>query len=250
ANDPAELIVVDGDSTDRTVEIAREYAHLVCSDEGRGKSYARQLGAEQASQEYVAYVDADVTMFEGALLTMLTELQESNCASLHATLAPDMECSTYWQWAQHQQYLLASRREIIGMLCCIMKRDLILQFGFDPSAGGLDDTVLELKMRHAGLRFGASSALVHHAWPADMVSLVKYRVFLGRLTPRAMRKYGIWHPGFWPPLSTAYWLAVSVIKGKPGLIPYLLVEGAAKTAGMMLGFYQMLKEEFTGRVSR
>src|SRR5713226_4585086 len=43
---PRAIIVVDGESSDRTVEIAREYGALVVSDEGRGLPVARKLGAE------------------------------------------------------------------------------------------------------------------------------------------------------------------------------------------------------------
>ena len=34
-NNPAEIIVVDGNSSDRTVEIARRYTEEIYSDEGR-----------------------------------------------------------------------------------------------------------------------------------------------------------------------------------------------------------------------
>src|SRR6266704_2875262 len=46
---PRAIIVVDGESTDRTVEIAREHGAIVVSDEGQGLPVARQLGAEMAA---------------------------------------------------------------------------------------------------------------------------------------------------------------------------------------------------------
>ena len=46
---PYEMIVVDGCSTDDTVEIARDCGATVISDEGRGLPAARMLGARSAT---------------------------------------------------------------------------------------------------------------------------------------------------------------------------------------------------------
>ena len=40
-NNPAEIIVVDGNSTDSTIEIAKRYTKRVYSDKGRGLGYER-----------------------------------------------------------------------------------------------------------------------------------------------------------------------------------------------------------------
>lgn len=242
SNQPAEVIVIDGNSTDKTVELACQYTEAVFSDGGRGKAYARQLGAEMARQEYIAYVDSDVALEEGALAALLKEFQGAGHAAIRAQVRPGMKCSSYWQWAQYQHHLWSSRLEHIGMMACLMRRETILKYGFDPAAGDIDDTVVEFKLRKAGFTFGVSSALVRHSWPPGLTQLVRYRFFLGRLKPRLIQRYGPWHPGFWPPLGTLYWLAVSVVKGKPTLIPYLLVDGVAKTAGMIAGSLELMGE--------
>ena len=61
-NKPFEIIVIDGNSTDRTIEISRRYTERIYSDEDKGLGYARQLGAEMANQEYIAYVDSYVIL--------------------------------------------------------------------------------------------------------------------------------------------------------------------------------------------
>jgi len=55
---PFELIIVDNESTDDTVKIAREYTSLVFSAP-RGISYARNLGVLEASGDIIVFVDAD-----------------------------------------------------------------------------------------------------------------------------------------------------------------------------------------------
>lgn len=238
-NNPAEIIVVDGNSTDRTVEIARGYTERIYSDEGKGQGYARQLGAEKATQEYVTYVDSDVILTEHALATMLAEFQGSEYISIHAQVSPDTKCSNYWERAQLEHYLIP-RRDHIGMLTCIFQRETILKYKFDLSAEHLDDFSLEFKLKKEGYRFGTSSALVYHHWKETLKSFVAHRFLLGRYKPRAIRKYGLWNVGFWAPAVTVYWLTFCLIKGKLSLIPYFIVDGVAETAGMIKGFIEIM----------
>lgn len=59
-----EIIVIDDESTDRTAEIAKEYGAVVLSTKESeslqtGKSAACWFGAQQASGDYLAFMDAD-----------------------------------------------------------------------------------------------------------------------------------------------------------------------------------------------
>ncbi|MFC2072266.1 glycosyltransferase family 2 protein [Chloroflexota bacterium] len=243
-NNPAEIIVVDGNSADRTVEIARCYTDRIYSDDGNGPSFARQLGAEQAKQEYVAYVDSDIILTEGTLTTMLTELQRSDYVSLNAQVSPKMKTSNYWDWAQWQQnqYIQLRLREgHLGTMACLLPKEVILRYKFDSSAGVLDDIDLEFRLKKAGYKLGTSSALIYRRYLDNLKSLIKRRFSFGRYyKPRAICKYGPWHAGFWPPLITAYWLAFCLIKGKPALVPYIIVDGVAEMVGMVVGFTELI----------
>jgi len=58
-----ELILSDGRSQDRTVEIAREKVHVVVSHSGNGRqtiAEARNLGAHRSSGEVLFFINADV----------------------------------------------------------------------------------------------------------------------------------------------------------------------------------------------
>jgi glycosyltransferase involved in cell wall biosynthesis len=241
-NNSAEIIVVDGNSTDRTLEITRKYTERIFNDGGRGLNYARQLGAEQATQVYIAYVDSDVVLSDGAMVTMLADLQGSEYVSMLAQEVTDAKYSSYWQRAQYQHNQFRNAEGHLGTVASLLRRETVLKYGFDLSERDLDDADLELRMRREGCRFGISSAQYYHRYRMDFKSLAMYRFFIGRVGARYIRKYGPWHAGFWPPLSMLYWLGFSLIKGKPALIPYFLVEGVAKTAGMVKGFFELIGE--------
>ncbi len=54
-----EIVVVDGHSVDRTVEVAESYGVRVVKDNKRGKGEAIRVGAMAASHEIVVFMDAD-----------------------------------------------------------------------------------------------------------------------------------------------------------------------------------------------
>lgn len=244
-NNPAEIIVVDGNSSDRTVEIARRFTHRIYSDDGRGLGYARQLGAEQAREEYIAYVDADITLMEGTLATMLDELRGLDYISVHAEVSPDTRCSNYWQRAQLQHELFLRSRDYIGMMASLFKRETVMKYGFDlsPSAKQIEDLSLEFELKKDGYRFGASSAVIYRYYEESLGNLVAHRFLTSRYMPRAIWNYGPWHAGFWLPLATLYWLGYCLIKGKLSLFPYFMVNGVVETAAMIKGFIELIGEQ-------
>jgi glycosyltransferase involved in cell wall biosynthesis len=240
-NRPAEIIVVDGGSTDGTLEIAGQFTNRIYFDEGRGKAFARQLGAEKAAQEYIAYVDADVTLEDGALATMQAELQSSDFISMSARQMLAPECANYWGRAALKHTELSVRRrggEFLGTMACLVRRETILKYGFDPTAGGRDDVVLESRLKQQGYRLGVSPAIAYHHHKMTFKSFVKYRFFLGQLAPGYLKEYGWRQVRFWPPAVMVYWLGFSLARGKLWLIPYFVVNGAAQTAGMVKGFFE------------
>ncbi|MGM9321505.1 glycosyltransferase [Deinococcus aquaticus] len=56
---PDEVIVVDNGSTDRTVQVARDWGATVLRCERPGVAHTRQMGLEAARSEWVATTDAD-----------------------------------------------------------------------------------------------------------------------------------------------------------------------------------------------
>ncbi len=240
SNHPAEIIIIDGGSTDGTVAIGRRFTGWIYSDGGRGKAFARQLGAEVATHPYIAYVDADVTLEDNTLATMLAELCGSDCAAVSARQELGAGCCNYWGRAsrEHAKYGLRRRGgEYLGTMACLLRRETVLKHGFDPDAGGRDDIVLESRLRAHGCRLGVSSAIAYHHHRMDFTGFVRYRFFLGRLAPGYLREYGWRELRFWPPLVMLYWLGFCLAGGKFWLIPYFVVNGVAQTAGAVRGLF-------------
>ncbi len=150
-NNPAEIIVVDGLSTDRTLEIARKYTSLIFSDEGREASYAHQLGAEKATQEYIAYIDSDIVLPEGTLYNLFKELEGTDFVSMAATIKP-ASVSTYWERAiDWNSVILRARNRIGGLQATLLRKDIVLKYGFDSFITHGDDLDFTTRVQQGGI---------------------------------------------------------------------------------------------------
>jgi glycosyltransferase involved in cell wall biosynthesis len=76
-----EIIIVDGHSTDSTVEIAKKYADKVVFDNKAGLADARNVGWKAASGDIVAYCDADSHPEQGWVAAIIKNMEDAICVS-------------------------------------------------------------------------------------------------------------------------------------------------------------------------
>jgi O-antigen biosynthesis protein len=167
-----EVIVVDDGSTDATPQIARRHGFQVISTENRGLSAARNLGAEVATGEIVAYLDDDAYPDRDWLKYLAHAYAGGEFAGVggpnispeeDGALATCIACGP----GNPTHVLLSDRAaEHIPGCNCSFRRDALLGVGgFDPQfrvAG--DDVDLCWRLREAGWKLGFSPAAMvwHH----------------------------------------------------------------------------------------
>ena len=167
------------------------------SHEGEAISYARQLGTEQATQEYIAYVDSDMVLPEGTLAKMLAELKEGGYANIQAKVL-GARLNTYWERAEDWfiRYLTA-RKGQGGTSAAVMRRDTVVNVKFDPSIVGGDDYDFLKRMKVGRYKLGSSSAFVYHHHRADLRSTARKWFRYGWGWAHLIRKWGPWRKGLW-----------------------------------------------------
>ena len=156
---PAEIIVVDGNSTDRTVEIARRYAQQILNDEGKGLPAARLMGAQAAKSPLVALIDADVVLHPGALRALVAEYQRDRYDALQAGLLSESG-SGYWGQALVHHHRTGRSKGWFGLVATIIARDTLLQHGFDAAFMSGEDIEFRWRLARAGLKLGVSSETI------------------------------------------------------------------------------------------
>jgi glycosyltransferase involved in cell wall biosynthesis len=230
----AEVIVVDGMSSDRTLELARRYPVKVLGDEGRGVAAARLIGAEAAATEWVALVDVDVVLRPGDLLALLDEAQEGAYTALQAGLESSSGPG-YWGRALVQHHRSGRSKHWFGLVATVFDREVFLDSGLDAAFLSGEDIELRWRLERAGARIGVSSrTIVDHRFGDTFDFAVGQFLADGGGLARTASKHG-WRaaPLLGLPFAAgARGVALSLMRREPQWIPYYATFVAYNWIGM------------------
>lgn len=244
----SEVIVVDGLSSDRTVEIARSFCAKVISDGGRGLGYARQLGADSAKSELVAFVDSDVELSNPQiLLEMAKEMLDRGWVAIHACIIDPTLRKTYWQECEdlhtRSSFNKPGLRDSLGTITCIVKRNTVTSHRFDSSfVGASEDADFFYRLSKTGSKFGISTQVIYHYHRQGGSDPIRQRIWYGRGQYRFAKKHRLPIVLASPIAITGHGIVVCILGGRPRrMIPYYLVWGTSLALGIVLGFLSSMR---------
>lgn len=239
----AELIVIDGNSTDGTREVGEKFADKVISDEGRGLAYARHLGIVNAKYEYVLFAGPDNQLSEALVEAMCTALTADPKLAGVAPQTKVVNTSTYWERTTGAFFTHFINRpgpvSVIGTPC-VFKQSIILTIPYDTSitAAG-DDTDLALRLLEAGYTLAIVDAYSEETIHLNRRGFVARWKWYGKGDAEFYAKYrGRWsvkrrlrsllHPLYSYGIRGSW---VLLLRGAPQYIPGMYVAVWARYAG-------------------
>ncbi len=190
ANAPAEIILVDGGSTDRTVELARPWVDKVIDDGGTGVAAARMMGVASASQPWVALVDADVVLPPNALRDLDQERRDRHLVALQAGLR-SVGAGDYWSQSLADHHNQGQSKGWFGVCASLVSRDLLLANPLDGDLRSGEDIDLRIRLMTAGFPVGVSETMIgQHRFANGFTFAGKQWLADGAGLGRMVRKHG------------------------------------------------------------
>ena len=247
-NNPVEIIVVEGGSTDATFSIAKAHADRAYSVDIFGLGYKRAFGVTQATQKYILTLDADQVLEVDSLPVMIGELEEHGFAGIQASLK-SIKNETYWERAMgYNVGLTHSRPRQTNMIGtpALFRTDILKKNNFDKTiSGSCDDTDLCYRLSKQGYRLGISTAICYQKHRSSPGAVMKKFLWYGE----GDFEFGLKHPErlfsiFTHPIKNyVFRRSASCMKnGDYFFIPFFVLSGLVRHCG----FYRALAKKVAG----
>jgi glycosyltransferase involved in cell wall biosynthesis len=183
-NPPQELIVVDGNSTDNTVAIAKKYTEKVIVSDKGSLCADRQVGIDLATSDKVVMIDADHRIKPDTIQTLLDDMTSLQLDIVQSQLRMH-EINGFWDKAEDQMWQLNHNhpgvRNMIGTAPAIFNRQVFEQIRFDANiTATIDDTdfIYRLK-RDTQFQIGIGNAVVYQSHFASYNEYKKKFIWYG-----------------------------------------------------------------------
>lgn len=223
---PQEVIVVDGKSSDGTLDIVQRYPVKFLSDNGAGLPAARMMGVDLAKTEIIVLMDVDILLPDGALADLYAELIRGQYDALQAGLISSTLGPGYWGRALTVHHNRGRSKNWPGVMATMFKRQVLQAYRFDERFRSGEDIELRWRLQRANLRVGVSKkTFVEHLFDDTFKFAKDQFVADGQGLGRMVAKYG------WPATKLLFIPAAGCVRGilisllhlEPGWIPYYLV---------------------------
>lgn len=181
--DISDLIVIDGGSTDGTIEFLEQQKITYFNIGKTGLSHARQFGVDKVSTEFVALVDSDNILECNCLTNLRSDLKISNFVGIAAqkrSFYKDNLFGIYQEWMNSKKVNLPGKKVVIGtpsiyyttILKNVVRYNAEIKFG--------DDTDLCYRLSLNNMIVGTGSGICFEKMPKTFKEFYKKAFLYGK----------------------------------------------------------------------
>ncbi|OYT41040.1 MAG: hypothetical protein B6U86_03150 [Candidatus Altiarchaeales archaeon ex4484_43] len=193
-----EVIIVDGNSSDSTVDVAENLADKVVVIDESNVSKQRNIGARASKGKILAFIDADTLVPKNYATRVLEELKNEEFSGCFCKFYPLSEKLrhriSFNMWRNVMKAsLLLNKPYITGSCAPAFKRDAFFSVGgYDENLHIIEDGDLSMRIHRIG-------------------KIIYLNDVIAKTSTRRLDKVGyLRFIGFWLPPTIKYWLGLNV----------------------------------------
>lgn len=187
-----EIIVVDQESRDGTVEVAKKYHSKVLSTKGdrfySAPPVSRNLGTKASKGKYLLHLDSDMELTP-PVLTECVELLEKNPKILAVKIHEKDEGSGFWSNAKMLERKCYVDFAMIESARFIRRTIFDKLGGYDEDLRSAEDWDMSQRIAKRGQIGVANSFIIHHVGQMNYFYQVKKKFNYGLTLARILKKH-------------------------------------------------------------
>lgn len=168
-NNVDEIILIDGNSKDKTVKIAKKYTNKIFISKKNSLTYDRQLGIDKTKNKFIAMIDADHILKKNDIKNLLFDLKKFNFDVVQSQLNSKTN-SSFLNLAEQEYWDIThnypGKKKMIGTAPALYRKSIFKYIRFDSRiTKKMDDTdfiyrLYKLKKFNYGI--GNTKIIQHH----------------------------------------------------------------------------------------
>jgi len=166
-NDPMEIIVVDGGSTDETIKVAQQFTDKVYQIDHRGIARARNCGARLSSGEIIVFLDADVVPPPDFVERTVTAFRDTGAVGATCNIMPSgpriPELVFFTFYNRLIRSLARLKPHSRGEFLALRRTPFLRVGGFDEDLACIEDHDLAFRVSKLGRFIFISDLTVHES---------------------------------------------------------------------------------------
>ena len=181
-----EIIVVDNNSTDRTVEIAKRYTDKVY-DFGPERSAQRNFGVKKANGKYILYLDADMILSENVIFECIEKCEKEGCFALYI---PERIIGEGF-WVKIRDLERSFYNATVIDCVRFVRRDKFLEIGeFDESLTGPEDWDFDRRIKEIGEVDIVNAPIYHNEGEFNLRKYINKKSYYVKSFDKYIQKWG------------------------------------------------------------
>jgi glycosyltransferase involved in cell wall biosynthesis len=153
-----EMIVVDNNSTDKTVEIAKKFGAIVFSEKNQGVAFARQKGFLKARGKIIASTDADTILSQNWLSRIFEEFQRDesllafggSCILYSGPFSAKLAARYFFPFLLRLDKIFSGGWNLMGSNFAVRKSAFLKIGGFNTNLKLNEDIEISHRLRKVG----------------------------------------------------------------------------------------------------
>ena len=185
-NKPKEVFVVDGSSTDKTVEIASRYDRInIIKSSNSNLTRDRQLGIDSTSSHLVAMIDADHRLRDNDLQNLLDDMNYLDFDIVQSGLL-SYKKESFWNNAEEECWEITQnkpgRRNMIGTAPALYRKSVFKYAKFDDTlTSTIDDTDFSYRLsKFENIAMGVGDTKIYQYHFANFKTYFKKFIWYGK----------------------------------------------------------------------